>query len=57
MKYEVEDETIRLITFLTIDFMAHGARLLVDRVRDSAILHHFQFSYDFDFLITKEVGD
>jgi hypothetical protein len=56
VKYEVEEETIRLITLLTIDFMAHGASLLVNCARDNAILHHFWFFCDFDFLMTKEVG-
>ncbi len=41
VKFKVENETIRLITLQTIDFMAHGARLLVDCARDSVILHHF----------------
>jgi hypothetical protein len=31
VKYKVEEETITLITLLTIDFMAHGPRLLVNR--------------------------
>ncbi len=57
MKSKVEEETIRLITFLTSDFMAHGAKLLVDRVKDNAILHHFWLSCDFDLLMTKEVGN
>jgi hypothetical protein len=57
VKYKVKEETIRLITFLTIDFMAHGARLLVNHAKNNVILHHFWFSCDFDFLMTKEVSD
>ncbi len=57
MNFEVEDETIRLITLLIIDFMAHGTRLLVECARDNTILHHFWFSCDVDLLMTKEVGN
>jgi hypothetical protein len=37
--------------------MANGAKLLVNHVKDSAILHHFWFSCDFDLLMTKEVNN
>jgi hypothetical protein len=52
---EVEDETIRLITLLIVDFMAHG--LLVECAMDNTILHHFWFSCNVDLLMSKEVGN
>jgi len=57
VNFEVEDETIRLITFLIIDFMAHGTRLLVKCARDNTILQHFWFSSNVDLLMPKEVGN
>ncbi len=57
MNFEVEDETIRLITFLIIDFMTHGIRLLVECEKDNTILHPFWFSCNVDLLMTKEVGN
>ncbi len=39
--FEVEGETMRLITFLTEDFMAFGTKLLVENVKE--VLHHFKF--------------
>jgi hypothetical protein len=55
--YEVEGETIRLITPLTEDFMAFDTRLLVKSVKDGNVLHHFRFPFDFDLLMMKEVSD
>jgi hypothetical protein len=52
--FNVENETMKLITFLTTDFMAHGTRLLVECIKDSVVLHHFQFFCNIDLLITKE---
>jgi hypothetical protein len=52
---KVEDETIRLITLLIVDFMAHG--LLVECTRDNTILHHFRISCNVDLLMLKEVGN
>jgi len=43
VKSKVEKETIRLITLLTIDFMAHGARLSVDRAR--TMLSYITFGF------------
>jgi hypothetical protein len=45
--FEVEGETMRLITFLIEDFMAFGIKLLVENARE--VLHHFKF---FFFLIS-----
>lgn len=53
--FEVEGETMRLITFLIEDFMAFGTKLLVENVKD--VLHHFKFFFFFDLLMMKEVGD
>jgi hypothetical protein len=53
--FEVEGETIRLLTFLTKDFMAFGTKLSVENVQD--VLHHFKFFFFFDLLMMKEVGD
>jgi hypothetical protein len=55
VKFEVEEETIRLITFLTTNFLSQGAKLFVNHVKDNAILHHFWFSCNFDLSMTKEV--
>ncbi len=44
MNFEVEDETIRLITLLMVDFMAHGTRLVVECMSD-AILSCITFGF------------
>ncbi len=54
MCFNIENETMKLITFLTTNFMAHGTRLLVECIKDSVVLHHFQFFCNIDLLITKE---
>jgi hypothetical protein len=54
--FEIEGETMRLIIFLTKDFMAFGTKLLIENVKD--VLHHFKFFFkNFDLLMMKEVGD
>jgi len=54
--FEIEGETMKLITFLTKDFMAFRTKLLIENVKD--VLHHFNFYFFyFDLLMMKEVGD
>ncbi len=57
MCFKVENETIKLITLLTTNFMAHGTRLLVEHVKDSVVLHQFHVFCNVDLLMTKEVDD
>jgi hypothetical protein len=54
---EVENECMRVMGLLTNYYLASNIRLLVESAWNVVILHHFNFYYNFDLLMTKEVGD
>jgi len=55
--FKVENETMKLITLLTTNFMAHGTKLLVEHAKDNVVLHQFHVFCNVDLLMTKEVDD
>jgi hypothetical protein len=48
---------MRVMAFLTNDYSASNIKLLVENAWNGVILYHFKFYYNFDLLMTKEVGD
>jgi hypothetical protein len=55
--FEVESQTMRVMTFLIKDFLVPDARLLVESVWNDVVLHHFRFFCNFNLMMMKEVGN
>lgn len=55
--FEVENETMRMMTLLMQDFLLSNTKLLVKSVWKGVVLNHFMCFYYFNLLMMKEVED